>query len=787
LAINLFEVQAQSGCAYTMSGKVVTTSGEVAVGASVLLTGTNTGQQADIDGKFSFTGLCAGHHVIVVKLLGYADQSVRITLPQSATVVVKLASDDKVLEEIVVQEHLSHTEDANTFQSLEGRALDETRGKSLGEALQSVSGVSTIQTGPSIFKPVIHGLHSQRILILNNGVRQEGQQWGADHAPEIDPFIASNIVVIKDAAAIKYGTDALGGVVVVNPPDLPAEPGLGGELSMVGQTNGRSGTMSGYLQGGSKRLKGFGWRVQGTGKKAGDFKSADYILSNTGFNELNFSAATGYHANDLGVELFFSHFQSELGVLRGSTTESLDDLKNALEREPPQYTSDFSYSIKNPKQQVRHDLLKLSIHKHIGSNNYRVQYGFQSNARKEFDVRRGDLNALPSINLKLYTHTLDAEMEHTGSRLVQTIGVNGIMQDNSNIEGTKRIPFIPNFNNLSAGAFLIEKLTLERWTLDAGVRYDYRDYKVSGFDYKNAPYKASFNFHSATFSVGATHHFTKTTQFITSLGAAWRPPHVSELYSFGQHQSAGGVEYGLLITEGENVKNVYDAGFRNERALKWVNTYRYQKDKIAFEATAYYNYIFNYIYLQPSGITRSFNGYRPYFFYRQTDASFLGADVAASYDVLATLRLDTRISTLRVTDERHTDDYLVFIPANRYELGARYELPTLGTLKNFYIEPRVKYTDKQRRAPGYLSVDQLQTMAESGESLPTFDFAPAPDAYFMVTLFAGVRVPFEHSSLDLRAGVTNALNTKYRDYTNRMRYYADEMGRNFTLAVRYAF
>jgi len=788
LVLRFTPVFAQQPCAYSLSGRVVTASGEVAVGASVLLAGTNTGQQADIDGKFSFSGLCAGHHVIQVKLLGYADQSVRITLPQSASLVVTLASDDKVLDEIVVQEHLSHTETATTFQSLEGRALDETRGKSLGETLQSVAGVSTIQTGPSIFKPVINGLHSQRILILNNGIRQEGQQWGADHAPEIDPFIASNIVVIKDAGAIKYGTDALGGVVVVNPPDLPAEPGLGGELTMIGQSNGRSGTISGYLQGGSNLLKGFGWRVQGTGKKSGDFKSADYVLSNTGFHELNFSAATGYHRNDLGIELFFSHFQTTLGILRGSTTESLEDLEYALQREPPQYTKAFTYSIQNPKQEVSHDLLKLNIHKHVGSNNYRLQYGFQANARKEFDVRRGDLNALPSIDLKLYTHTLDAEWEHTGSRLVQTVGINGMMQDNSNIAGTKRIPFIPNFNNLSAGVFLVEKLTLETWTLDAGVRYDYRHYDVSGFDYKNAPYKGTLDFHNATFTAGATHRFSKAAQFITSLGSTWRPPHVAELYSFGRHQSAGAVEYGLLLDENTTeVRNIHDVNFKNEQALKWVNTYRYQKDKIAVDVTGYYNYIFNYIYLKPEGITETFTGFTPYLRYRQTDASFLGADIATSYALLSVLKLDAKASLLRVTDERHRDDYLVFIPANRYELGARYELASPGKLRNFYIEPRVRYIDKQRRAPMSLSPEQLQTLAEDGQSLPDFDFAPAPDAYFLLSMFAGVRVPFEHSSLDLRAGVTNALNEKYRDYSNRMRYYADEVGRNFTVAVRYAF
>jgi len=788
LAFQSTPVFAQQPCTYTLTGRVVTASGEVAVGASVLLAGTNTGQQADLQGRFSFSGLCAGHHVIQIKLLGYSDQSVRITLPQSTAVVVTLASDDKVLEEIVVQEHVSHTETANNFQSLEGRALDETRGKSLGETLQSVAGVSTIQTGPSIFKPVINGLHSQRILILNNGIRQEGQQWGADHAPEIDPFIASNIVVIKDAGAIKYGTDALGGVVVVNPPDLPAEPGLGGELTMIGQSNGRSGTISGYLQGGSNRIKGFGWRVQGTGKKSGDFKSADYILSNTGFHELNFSAATGYHKNDLGIELFYSHFQTTLGVLRGSTTESAEDLENALEREPPQYTKSFTYSIQNPRQEVSHDLLKLNIHKHVGLNNYRLQYGFQSNARKEFDVRRGDLNSLPSINLRLYTHTLDAEWEHTGSQLIQTIGLNGIMQDNNNIAGTKRIPFIPNFNNLSAGVFLVEKLTLETWTIDGGIRYDYRHYDVSGFDYKNAPYRGKLDFHNATFTLGATHHFSKAAQFITSVGSTWRPPHVAELYSFGRHQSAGAVEYGLLLDENTTeVRNIRDVNFKNEQALKWVNTYRYEQDKLAFEVTGYYNYIFNYIYLKPGGVTETFTGYTPYFRYSQTDASFLGADITTSYSVLPVLKLDARASILRVTDRRHPDDYIVFIPSNRYEVGARYELPTIGHLKRFYIEPRLKYTDKQRRAPQALSVAQLQQMADDGTTLPDFDFAAAPSSYFLLSMFAGIKVPFEHSSLDLRAGVTNALNEKYRDYSNRMRYYADDVGRNFTVAVKYAF
>ncbi len=85
----------------------------------------------------------------------------------------------------------------NAQSELKGTALFQTSGQTLGEALKSVPGLNSIQTGPSISKPVIHGLHSNRVLILNNGVRQEGQQWGTEHAPEIDPFIANKITIIK--------------------------------------------------------------------------------------------------------------------------------------------------------------------------------------------------------------------------------------------------------------------------------------------------------------------------------------------------------------------------------------------------------------------------------------------------------------------------------------------------------------------------------------------------------------------------------------------------------------
>jgi outer membrane receptor protein involved in Fe transport len=125
-----------------------------------------------------------------------------------------------------------------------------------------MTGVAVLQTGSTIAKPVIHGLHSNRLLILNNGIRQEGQQWGSEHAPEIDPFIATSLKVIKGANTVRYGSGAMAGVIVVEPGELRDSTGIGGEVNLVGFSNGRSGTVSGIIEGRPQLLPNWGWRVQ---------------------------------------------------------------------------------------------------------------------------------------------------------------------------------------------------------------------------------------------------------------------------------------------------------------------------------------------------------------------------------------------------------------------------------------------------------------------------------------------------------------------------------------------
>lgn len=781
------------GCNGVFSGQIHDQANQPIIGAAIMLEPTQAGQMTDLQGNFRFTGLCFGSYKVKVRYLGYEDLEFDLQVDGEVHRVIHLEEGATQLNEVVIHHHdEAQTEHAQNYVELDEKQLEKNAGKSLGESLKDVAGVNTIQSGPGIFKPVIHGVHSQRVLMLNYGVRQEGQGWGAEHAPEIDPFIASDIVVIKDASAIKFGSDAIGGVVVVNPPELPETANLGGTFNTVLQSNGKSATVSGMLEGGIAGHDGWGWRIQGSGKKTGDFRTPDYYLTNTGIREANFSAAAGYHKETKGFDVFFSHFQTKMGVLKGTSISNLDDLVAAMERDVPEYTRGFSYGIGEPRQDVSHNLLKVNGHVRTAQGDWTLQYGFQTDHRREFDVRIGQRSDIPSMNLELDTHTLDGEWEtlHSEKRTI-SVGINTLFQQNKNIPGTQRIPFIPNFNNASAGLFGVTKLYLNDWTLDLGARYDFRHYAVKGYDYKNAYYSTSLDFHNVSATAGASIQVGANQTLNLNVSSAWRPPNVAELYSVGTHQSAAAIEYGLLLNDTTNeVMDVSEVHFRTEQAVKFVMSYERRWKNFTLDVSPYINDIFNYIYLRPVGITRNVRGVYPYFRYAQTNALFVGADVTGAWQAAKNLKVVPKISLLRAGDVTH-DDYLSLIPPNKYQLTLRYERPTFASFRNFYLESSATYVAHQTRAPKVISVRQIKESREQDVAFNpddvNFDFMAAPPGYFLWNISAGIALKRKSVQYDFRVESQNTLNTAYREYTNRFHYYADELGRNVVLALKVIF
>jgi len=240
-------------------------------GATILIQETGSGAVTDTNGYYRIDHLCPQRYTLLARILGYKE--IRQTLTVEHETVKNqdflLAEEAVHLHDVNVTAQKTAALSSQSVSMLDGRELEQTRGQSLGDALKKLPGVTTLQTGSTISKPVIHGFHSNRVLILNNGIRQEGQQWGSEHAPEIDPFIANRVSLIKGASGVRYGSDAIGGVILVEPAPLPTQHGQHGELNLVGFSNGLQGVASAQTENTIGKNNQFAWRVQGTVKRGG--------------------------------------------------------------------------------------------------------------------------------------------------------------------------------------------------------------------------------------------------------------------------------------------------------------------------------------------------------------------------------------------------------------------------------------------------------------------------------------------------------------------------------------
>lgn len=729
------------------------------------------------DGSFSFNNLCPRNYELTFRFLGYKTL-IRSFLASTVSQPFKiyLETDVKNLSEVVVE--ADKVEEIATLSraELSTEALRKSSGESLGQVLTDITGVNMLQTGPTIAKPVIHGLHSNRILILNNGIRQEGQQWGQEHAPEIDPFVATSLQLIKGAAAVKYGSDAIGGVILVNPPDLPREPGLAGSYNLVGASNNKMIASSLMLEGGLTGLKGFGWRVQGSIKRAGDAHAADYQLTNTGTTENNFSLGLGYHKARAGVEVFFSSFDADIGILRSAHIGNLTDLESAIGRDRPLFISEFSRDINNPMQQVKHQLLKVNSHVDLNSlGELTLQYGVQLNERKEFDVRRGGRSEIPALSLDLITHTLELDLDvNPIGRWKGDIGASFLIQANNNLAETGIRPLIPNFDNMTAGFHVIGRYVQERYELEFGLRYDYKQYLIKKFDENNILIQPEFDFNNITGSAGVVLNLASEWEFRSNVGTAWRAPHVNELFSEGLHHGSAAIEEGRddLVSE---------------KAIKWISSLEKVSARYSIDLSVYYNLINDYIYLRPEDVSLTIRGAFPIFRYTQTDASFVGLDANISLGLNDRIDWFNKLSLIRAMDKVNTSP-LINIPANRLQSGVNVSFAS-ARLEEPYLTLSADFVDRQRNAPRVISIADVRE-AESdffGTDQSVFDFLDVPDGYINLNLSGGFKTRLFSNELNVFVSVDNLLNNSYRDYLNRFRYYADDLGRNFSIKVNYNF
>ena len=757
------------------------------VGASLKIENSNKYAITDFDGLFEFKNLCEGKITLTIEHISCETKKVTINLNRDTFKDFTLEHHIEDLEEVVITS--THNVTSNTTQTTEidNKTIEEYSGKSLGDALNNVAGVSSINTGNSIVKPVINGLHSSRIIVMTNGVRLQDQDWGIEHAPNIDINNADKITVVKGANSLEFGGDAIGGVIVLEPTKYVLKDSLFGKTIVGLQSNGRGGNLHSSITKTSKK----GWFVNAktTLKRFGDFNSPDYNLTNTGLSSTAFSIQSGLKKYESGFTVDYSFVNNNIGILKASHIGNLDDLVSAINNKEPLIIEDFSYDINAPKQKVNHHIIKASYYKRFKNlGKLDVQYDFQKNQRFEFDIRVGDDKDKAAIDLDLTTHSISSSFDFNNN-LDQTykVGIKAGYQNNfaNPLTGVRRL--IPDYDKIDAGIFAIANFTLsDNTTANIGVRYDYNYIDAKKFYLKSRwterGYDTEFNdliigdfttqwlvnpkltFHNVSASAGIVYQVNDKNAVLFNYGLSSRAPNASELFSDGLHHSASRIELG-------------DLDLQQEVSNRVSSTYTYKSNDTRISTEVFFNNIHNFIYLEPTGIEQTIRGAFPVWEYRATNASLYGIDFTWQQKINDAFTFNNK-SSLTFGYETKTNRDLIDIPAPSFKNSLEYrnkKWHQLGVrLESELVLKQINYPDNNFSV--YLPTQDIDALV---------DISSTPSGYHLLHLHTDAVFQLsKKTDLQISAGVTNLLNTRYRNNLNRLRYYADDLGRNYSLQLK---
>ncbi|MDD7317437.1 MAG: TonB-dependent receptor [Prevotella sp.] len=632
-------------------------------------------------------------------------------------------------------------------------------GRSLASMLEEVGGVSSIQTGTVIAKPVIHGMYGNRIAMIADGAVLTGQQWGEDHAPELDKNAYSGIRVVKGAQSVRYGAEALGGIILMESQSLPYYGStLNGKSSLLYGTNGRQTDITLQVEGAMPWCRQLAWRAHATYANSGDHSTARYLLNNTGIREYDLSLAVGYKTKRMTVEAGYSLFNQHMGVMLSAQMGSEDLLKERIALGRPVYVDPFTRHIDYPKLHVAHHTAKLKVvFDGAAYGSFQWQTTFQQDNRTENRIRRMNHSKIPAVSLHLssWQHTLD--WSKTYGRFQTDAGVKMLLLDNTNARGTGVVPVIPNYTENTLGLYAVQQYRGNGWGVEAGLRSDWQQTKAAGYDWKGDYYGGRRRFGNISYSVSAHWCPAKGLKIVSDAGVAWRAPHVYELYSNGNELGSG------MYVEGDSL-------MRPERGYKWITAVTYRNRWIDVSADVFMQWVNNYIYDEPQRQTITvISGTYPVFRYKQTHAFLRGADIDIGLTPVSWLRWRT-VSTLIWANERGTRRYLPYIPSAHVTNWLTWQ-PHIRGLAGVWFTISHRFVAKQ-------------THFDPATDLVDF----TPPAYHLFGFDAGVAWNLSKDrSLEVALQGFNVLNKEYKEYTNRSRYYAHDMGRDIHMSVSYLF
>ena len=785
----MLSAQRTDSCTYELQGIILDADTKEAIPyVQVIVKETQRFTLTDLDGKFYLEDLCDESNTILISCLGYCDTTCQHFYEGKESPYIYLKKEVSSLETVMIV--AAKTKDEGTIsiaqQRVDNVQLSADPTQTLAAAISGVNGVTFASAGNNVQLPVIHGLYGNRVLTLNNGVKHGFQNWGSDHAPEIDISSANSVTVVKGAAGVRYGPEALGGAIVVEADPLYLNEPLRARVGTGYQTNG-----NGYF---ANAEIGQGWQkwsyhLGANYTKIGDRRTPDYSLTNSGKEEKGISGGLRYRLENLDFKVYYSYLNQNLALLRSSIASSGTAFVKAINSPEPVIIRPFSYEINPPRQFAQHHFGKAEAKwRYADDASLTLRVSSQLNQREEYDVRR---NAeLPIIDLDLITSDYQLEWEHPEwLNLNGLIGLQAFVQNNDNNPGTGTTPFIPNYNTFRYSAFVIESLKINRVTFELGDRLDYETNDVRGRKTNQELFADRFNFANLTSSLGYIHRVSDNTTFRTNFGTAWRTPNMAELYSFGQHGFR--TSFGLLryyTNEDGNLRTdrvtlMESSDVTPEKGFKWINEWQLRKNPNTYTFTAYANYIEDFIFDRPLAVVGTVRGPMPVFIFDQADALFAGADISWQRKWSSTLDGTLDLSYLWSRNLKR-DETLINQPPMTVGYKLNWTTPNFWKVNTSQLSLNTDYTFQQFQAPRTVRPDELidGSVVITTES-EIFDFRDAPDGYFLLDL--SWRLDF--GPLNVGVSIQNAFNARYRNYLNEMRYFADEPGRNILFTVNYSF
>ena len=758
------------------------------VNATVQISNSSQEGITDLDGNIIFENLCADSYLLTISHEDCESLTQAIDVRKNTSKKIRLEHHLNELEEIMVISNNRNNSRTLFENKISKEVLDDYNSRTLGEVLKTVTGVSSLNSGSYLSKPMINGLHSSRVILINNGVRLEDQEWGIEHAPSIDINSIDKISIIKGASALQYAGDAVGGVIIADTSKEKLLDSIYGNITTNLQSNGRGGGIStNYTKTNSN---GWYYKFQGTLKRMGDFETSDYVMTNTGFSEHNLSFKAGLNRIDHGFDIYYSLFSNRLGILRSSHAHTAIDIINAIENQIPNVIEDFSYEINIPRQKINHHLIKFKGFKNFDFGKLSMRYDFQSNDRKEYDIRRGD-RTKPALDLNLQTHSIAFDLESkfdNGSNL--KTGISARYQKNfpDPSTGVKRI--IPDYKKYDFSLYSVFDTNLnEKWFLEAGIRYDfshidaYKYYRTSLWEARNYDElfpefvvedlglntltNPKFTFNNISTNLGVRHSIDNGENIYFNYSISSRKPNPSELFSEGLHHSSARIEIG-------------DLSFDSEVGHNFSLTYDVANEKSSLTMSTFANIVDDFIYIIPVDLMPTIAGVFPYWEYKQENAKLFGFDLKYDRQYFTNFFVGHQFSVVKGY-ERANDKPLINMPPVNLKNQISYNIPKLNNL-NLSLES--EYVFRQNEYPN----NNFEVFIPTENTYELLDTSTPPNAYHLLNFASSIAFKAENGgNYKINLRVENLLNNLYKNYLNRLRYFTHEMGRNIILSVSYSY